>query len=71
MLRAAAEGFDVFITTDRGLEYEQNQDALPLAIIVSLAKDNKLATLESLVPAILQALDTIAPKRLVKVQAPP
>jgi predicted nuclease of predicted toxin-antitoxin system len=71
LLRAAAEGFDAFITTDRGLEYEQNQAAIPIAIVVLLAKDNKLATLEALVPSLLQTLSALVPKRLVKVKAGP
>ena len=39
---AASENFDALISTDKGIEYEQNQAALPLAVIMLLGKDNKL-----------------------------
>ena len=49
--RAADAGFDAFISNDRGLEHEQNQAALPVAVVVLLSKDNKLATIERAVRA--------------------
>lgn len=43
LLRLAAEaGFDADITNDRGLEYEQNVAALPIAMVVILARANKI-----------------------------
>ena len=33
---AAADGFDALVTNDRGLEYQQNLDELPLAVVVVL-----------------------------------
>ena len=65
---AAKHHFDAFITTDRGLEYEQNKGNLPLAVIVLMGKDNKLKTIESLVPLLLRALNSLKPKTLVKVE---
>jgi predicted nuclease of predicted toxin-antitoxin system len=65
--RAAVDGFDVFVTTDKGLEYEQNQHSLPLAVVVLVAKDNKLATLELLVPSLLETLKRVVPNQLAKV----
>jgi len=66
---AAAHGFDVLISTDRGLEYEQNQATLPLPVIVLRAKDNKLRTLESLLPALIQALQSSSLQRFLKIEA--
>ena len=68
---AAADRFDAFITTDRGLEHEQNRAALPLAVVVLLAKDNKVATIQRAVPALVAALATLKPASFVKVSAPP
>ena len=48
--RAAAAGFDASLTNDRGLEYQQNLAALPLAVVVILAPLN---TIEPLRPAFL------------------
>ena len=44
---AAANGFDAFVSTDKGLQYEQNVSALPLAVVVLMVRDNKLKTIES------------------------
>ena len=67
---AAANGFDAFISTDKGLAHEQDQAALPVAVVVLLAKDNKLKTIRALVPTLVRALGASAPKRLVTVEAP-
>jgi len=67
---AASNGFDALISTDKGLEYEQNQRELPLAVVVLMAKDNKLKTLESLVPLLIKALASLQPRTLTKVHQP-
>ena len=50
LLRIAAQEFDVFLTADQNLEYQQNLQALPLAVIVLVARDNTFETLRSLIP---------------------
>jgi predicted nuclease of predicted toxin-antitoxin system len=67
---AAANGFDAVISNDRGLEYQQNQDAFPVSVVVLLAKDNKLRTIESMVPALITALNGLKPRSFVKIQMP-
>jgi predicted nuclease of predicted toxin-antitoxin system len=59
LLSLAAEHFDVFVTVDRNLAFQQNVAALPIAVIVLRAKSNRLADLKSLVPSLLAAIDTI------------
>ena len=68
---AAANGFDAFVSNDRGLEHEQNRASLPLAVVVLLTPDNKLATIERAVPDLLAALATLKPKSFVKVSPAP
>ena len=41
LMRAAAE-FDVFITADQNLRYQQNLSALPIAVAVLVAKSNRI-----------------------------
>ena len=53
--RAHAE-FDVFITTDRNLMFQQNLPKFDLAVIVLAAKTNRLQDLLPLVPKILDAI---------------
>jgi hypothetical protein len=69
LLRLAAADFDVLITADQSLEFQQNLHTLPLAVLVLVADSNRLESLEPLVPQILEALDVLEPKKLVRVGA--
>jgi predicted nuclease of predicted toxin-antitoxin system len=51
--------FDVFLTNDQNLEYQQNLSEVPLAFIVLVAINNKLETLKPLMPQVLKVLPTI------------
>jgi predicted nuclease of predicted toxin-antitoxin system len=61
LLILAASVFDVFITADRNLSFQQNLSSFELSLIVLQAQSNRLADLKPLVPKILDLLD-IAPK---------
>ena len=41
LLALAAGQFDVFVTADRNLQYQQNLAVLPLAVVVLVAYDNR------------------------------
>jgi predicted nuclease of predicted toxin-antitoxin system len=56
LLARAAEQFDVFVTVDRNLSFQQNLAGLPIAVIVLRAKTNCLADPRPLVPALLIAI---------------
>ena len=58
LLTLASQGFDVFVTVDRNLTFQQNLVSFSLSVIVLQAKTNRLADLRPLVPALLAALDT-------------
>jgi hypothetical protein len=64
---AESRGFDVFLTMDKGLEYEQNLRGRRIAIIVFRARSNRLVDLLPYVPACVSVLSTIAPGQLVRV----
>jgi predicted nuclease of predicted toxin-antitoxin system len=67
---AAASGFDVMLTTDRGLQYEQHQETLPLSVVILRAKTNKLEDLAPLVEQqLLSALQLLEPRTLIKIEA--
>lgn len=42
LLALAATRFDVFLTIDQDIEYQQNLSALPIAIPVMVAKGNRM-----------------------------
>jgi len=65
LLALAAERFDVFVTADQNLQYQQNLSALPLAVLVLRATDNRYPTLLPLIPKVLAALEGITPKSLM------
>lgn len=50
LLALAATRFDVFLTADQNLEFQQNLSALPLAILVLVARSNRIESLDPLVP---------------------
>ncbi|HXE52680.1 MAG TPA: DUF5615 family PIN-like protein [Tepidisphaeraceae bacterium] len=68
---AAANGFDAIITTDRGMEYEQNTSALPCSVIVLLARSNRADDLRPLIPQVLALLSTLSPRSFAKVGSQP
>ena len=70
LLAAAAEaGFEALITLDRGIEFQQNLVALPMAVVVVKAKSNRIEALLSLAGRVLKALEELEPKTLVRVGA--
>ena len=52
----AAQSFDVFVTVDRNLSFQQDVTAVKIAVIVLRARTNRLADLRPLVPALLDAI---------------
>lgn len=69
LLRRAVDEFDVFVTADQNLQYQQNIKALPIAVAVLVAKSNRIQSLRPLVPALLSALESIQPRTLFRVGA--
>lgn len=65
--RAKSGGFEVFITADQGLEYQQDLARSGLGIIVVKAATNRLEDLRPLIPTLLQALSSIRPGELGRV----
>jgi predicted nuclease of predicted toxin-antitoxin system len=59
LLRAASETYEVLITVDQNLPYQQNVPGLNIAIVVLAAKRNSYASLKLLLPRALTALETI------------
>jgi hypothetical protein len=58
LLVLAEAKFDVFITVDRNLSFQQNLPQFGIAVIVLHTFSNRLADLKSLVPGIIEVLAT-------------
>jgi predicted nuclease of predicted toxin-antitoxin system len=69
LLALAAGEFDVLLTADKGMEYQQNLATLPVSILIVLARSNRIEDLAVTVPAILAALAELPPRALRKVSA--
>jgi hypothetical protein len=69
LLREAASRFDVLLTADQNLEFQQNLATLPLSVVVLVAASNRLESLEPLIPRLLEALKSLKPKSLLRVGA--
>ena len=69
LLALAAGEFDVLLTADKGMEYQQNPGTLPVAILVVRARSNRMDDLLLAVPAILKVLETLEPRTLTRVAA--
>jgi hypothetical protein len=64
LLALAQAEFDVFITVDRNLSFQQHLPKFDIAVILLKAKSNRLSDLVALLPELLPAI-TSAPKRTV------
>jgi hypothetical protein len=63
LLALAVGHFEIFITADRNLSYQQDLSAFDIAIVVLVARSNRLED-RALVPQLLEVLPT-APRRSV------
>lgn len=54
---ATAAGFEVLMTCDRGMQYQQNVATLGLAVVVLAVPNKRLDTIRVLVPEVLALLD--------------
>jgi predicted nuclease of predicted toxin-antitoxin system len=61
LLRRASGNYDVFITMDRGIEYQQNLTTLTFAVLLLRAPSNRMRHLQPLIPEILATLPELGP----------
>ncbi len=61
LLELAEAEFDVFVTVDRNLSFQQNLPAFDMAVIVLRGRSNRLEDLVPLVPNVIASLDDLAP----------
>lgn len=67
LLTRSANQFDVFVTADQNLQFQQNLSALPLAVAVLVAKSNRIEDLRHLIPELLDALVSLRSRTLVRI----
>jgi predicted nuclease of predicted toxin-antitoxin system len=67
LLTLAERRWDVLLTTDRKIEYQQDMIGRKIGILVLRAKTNRLQDLLPILPTCAQALLTIRPGQVVEV----
>jgi hypothetical protein len=58
LLTLAARDFDVFLTTDRNLSFQQNVSAVDIAVVVLVAQSNRIEDLKPLARRVLDVVET-------------
>jgi len=67
LLAAAETEFDVLVTIDRNLRYQQNLAGRKIALLIVFARSNRVVDLELHFPACIEALRSIQPGDVVEV----
>jgi hypothetical protein len=65
LLKRAAERFDVFVTVDQNVQFQQNLASLPLPV----APDNRFATLAPYASKLLEVLLQPLARELIRIQS--
>ena len=71
LLRAASGNFDVLITVDRNLPFQQSIGSFQIAVLILMAQGITYSDLRPLVPEVLASLSTIQPGQLLRVEKSP
>ena len=56
LLRLMSGKFDVFLTVDRNIRYQQKLEAHKVALVIVVARDNRYETLKLIMPRVLEIL---------------
>ncbi len=67
-MKAASGAYEVLITVDRNLPYQQNLADLNIAILILAAKRNSYVRLKPLIPRALSALETMKVGDVIRVE---
>ena len=65
LLQLAAQQFDVLLTADRSLEFQQNLKHVRIVVVVLVATTNRIESLRPLVPSLLKVLPTAKPGQVL------
>ena len=69
LLAQARERFDIFITVDQNIQYQQNLSALVMPVIVICAADNRLPTITPFAATVLEVIAVPMTLELVRIES--
>lgn len=68
LLRAALDaGFDVFVTNDSSIEFQQNVKRIGIAVVAIVGFRNRMQDLRPIIPRVLNELTAITPGQVVTI----
>jgi predicted nuclease of predicted toxin-antitoxin system len=67
LLKLAERNFDVFVTLDKGVRFQQNLADCKIAVVLIRAKSSRVADILPHLPACLVALPSIKPGEIVQI----
>jgi hypothetical protein len=67
LLSLAEPDFDVLLTIDQGMQYQQNVTGRELALVVLVASSNRIEDLKPILPSIFSALQRLKAGEIVRV----
>ena len=69
LMALAQQSFDVFVTVDKNLEYQQNLSKLSLGLIVVTVPDNNIRYFRPIFPQLLSTAHSVRPGQVIHVIA--
>ena len=63
------DGFEVFVTADQNLQYQQKIEKLPLTIAVLKGSDNRRSTLQNLIPILFKRINEGSLPNVIEISA--
>jgi predicted nuclease of predicted toxin-antitoxin system len=67
MTKAIENNFDIFLTIDKNIEYQQNLNNYPIAVVVLNTSNSKIEFLEQLMPKFKQDINTFEKGKIYKI----
>jgi len=70
LIAAETAGFDVLVTVDKNLPYQQNLSGRTIAVVILEVRKTTLDDLLKLMPDVLSALPKLKPGQVLRMQSP-
>jgi hypothetical protein len=67
LLKLAATEFDIFLTVDQNLSFQQNLKNFDIGIVLMVARNNRLKTLLPLMRAVRTAIDEVKAGEIIRI----
>jgi hypothetical protein len=70
LMALAQDSFDVFVTVDQNLEFQQNLAKLGLGLVVVAVPDNNIKYFKPIFVELLKAVESVGPGQVIHIVSP-